>query len=157
MPVIRQSIIEDVHYLADRLRQADIDELSVHGLTPFQSLMSGYRCSDVCYSILNDENEVMAIFGTCTVPEIEECYASTIWLLASLEIEKHKMFFLRNSRKWLETLIEPYDIVFNAVDTRNELHISWIKWLGFNFTDDTEINGYTFKQFYLDVNFNEVT
>lgn len=157
MPTIRESIIEDAHILAANLRQADIDELEAQGVTPFESLISGFRCSDVCYTLLDDDNYPVAMFGTCTVPEITETYAATIWLLASPAIEKCKIFFLRNSKKWLEALIEPYDIVFNMVDARNELHIAWLEWLDFKFTDDIEVNGYTFKQFYLDINFNELT
>lgn len=156
MPYIEVSKIDDVDYIAKNLRQADLNELLAQGVSPQFSLIQGYRCSDRCYTLFNDNNVPMAIFGTAPVPELEEQNAATIWLLGTPEIENNKMYFLRKSKEWFDFLTEPFDIVFNVCDARNELHLSWLKWLGVKFTEDIEINGYKFKQFYLDINYNEV-
>lgn len=150
MPYIRKSILDDVACLARNLRQADIDELAALNLTPKQSLTQGYRCSDACYSMCMDDGSIVAMFGTFTIPELREENIATIWLLGSNKMNDIKIYFLRQSKKWLAKLISNYTMVCNAADSRNTLHINWLKWLGFKFTDDICMNGVIFKQFYLD-------
>ena len=57
-----------------------------------------------------------------------------IWLLGTDAITNDiPTAFLRHSKRFLPFLTEPYDMVCNIVDKRNEVHIKWIKWLGFSF------------------------
>ena len=48
-------------------------------------------------------------------------------------IEEMGISFLRVSRAWVDNLMERYDGVGNAVDARNEVHIKWLQWVGFEF------------------------
>jgi hypothetical protein len=55
----------------------------------------------------------------------------SVWLLGTPDINDHVTQFLRESRKRLDEVCQGYNIVGNFIDERNELHISWLRWLGF--------------------------
>jgi hypothetical protein len=56
-----------------------------------------------------------------------------IWLLASDDIHRIRFSFLRESRKVIDFLNQKYPKLWNYVDSRNQLHLRWLKWCGFIF------------------------
>ena len=122
----RVSIKSDIEYLAPRLRYEDKRELlTSSGNTPYQSLLNGFIASDVCFTITDQENIPVGMFGV--TPE------GAIWLLATPEIKRIRFSFLRESRKVVDFLNNQYPKLWNFVDCRNELHLRWLKWCGFKF------------------------
>ena len=85
---IRLTVLEDVEYLALRLRFEDKREiLSSTGLTPYEGLLFSYKNSTVSFTIVNSKNIPVSIFG---INQINNSL-STIWLMATdglKEIEK---------------------------------------------------------------------
>ena len=132
MPHVRLSLAADCESLAGQLRPADLKELQAHKVTPEVALRVGYEASTPCYTV-EHEGEAIAMFGvsplTVGVPE----GAGAVWLLGSDRIKDIRTRFLRESRKWLEEISKPYDLLANAVHDENELHIRWLKFLGFTF------------------------
>jgi hypothetical protein len=126
---IRRSFIEDVDWLAPRLRDADINEVKASmDWNPEQALIYGFYESSVCMSAVRN-NKPFVMFGVVEVePEV-----GAIWLLGSSMIETSWVFFLRKSKLWLDVLHKDYPLLFNYVDQRNEVHIRYLKWLGFTF------------------------
>lgn len=131
--IVRETNHEDVEFVAENMRKADLDELQAAGTpNPHESLLAGLKESKpCCYSGVAQGNPV-AICGV--VPIVDSPNFGSIWLLGTDHItDSVPISFLKKSREFFPTLVEPYDMVSNIVDKRNEVHVKWIKWLGFSF------------------------
>ena len=142
---IVETLLDDVYELAPKLRQDDINELQALGLTPSQSLLRGFVMSEECYSI-KKQNKIVAMFGVSS-SNMPKGWGS-IWFLGSDEMTKHPIFFVKEGRKWINKFLQKYDIIINAVDSRNISHINWITRVGLSLSNPIIINGYKFLQFY---------
>lgn len=144
MPSVRLSRYGDIGELQNSLRQADVEELTAHGVTPHHGLMTGYLMSRYCYSGLDDKGTVICMFGVGDGPgEL----MGTIWLLGSDTIPKVTLSFLRETKKYLRLFQEKYEILTNVVDCRNTVHCNWLKWCGFVAVRTVTINGFPFYEF----------
>lgn len=126
---IRLTNLEDIKYLAPRLRFADKREiLSAIGLTPYEGLYFSFKNSTACFTIYK-KNIPVAIFGVNQITD----KLSSIWFLASDGLKDIEIPFLRQCRELVNFLTNKHKMLFNFVDCRNELHIKWVKWCGFKF------------------------
>ena len=140
----RLTTLEDIKYLAPRLRQTDKEEiLAGIGATPYHALLIGYYNCVIVFTIVNPKNEPVGIFG------VTDCGDGTgaIWLLATDGLAKIQIAFLKECRKVVNVLNKKYKILWNYVDCRNQLHIKWLKWCGFQFINKTNY-GVLNKPFY---------
>jgi hypothetical protein len=129
--IVRDSSLSDVFILADNLRQEDIAEVwKSHHKTPGQALFDSFSNSVLCFTIEVNETPI-AMFGL--VPHAALSRVAIIWLLASPELEKVQRAFLRQSRYFIELLLDHYPLLFNYVDIHNAVSIKWLKWLGADF------------------------
>ena len=132
-------------YLSKCLREADLKEIKALGCrNSYQALMMGYLSSrPYCYTALRD-NMPVCMFGV--VPE-ENPKFGRIWFLGSDELTNKKidpmlLVFLRWSRDFFPTLVEPYTAVGNIVHSENDVHIKWLEWLGFKFIRNVQAGPY---------------
>ena len=66
-----------------------------------------------------------------------ELNTGVIWFLSSeVMFKKNRIQFIKNSKIWVEKLFRDYEILWNVVDSRNKIHIRWLKWMGFRFIAD---------------------
>lgn len=144
MPSVRVSCYKDVAELAPKLRTEDIQELAAVGQTPNSALITGVLASKYCYSGLNDAGDVICMFG---VVDQGDNHTGTIWLLGSPEIPKVSLYFLRETRKYLRLFQAEYALLSNLVDSRNEVHVQWLKWCGFKSLRTVQMNGVPFYEF----------
>lgn len=122
---------EHARWLGPRLREEDRREVAAaSGRDPTDVLLAGLG-GDVCLTGLSPEGEPMTMGGVYPDPEDE--WAGQIWLLASPVILRHQITFLRRSRELLGALDTRYRLLWNRVDARNEVHMKWIRWMGFTF------------------------
>jgi hypothetical protein len=71
------------------------------------------------------------------------------WFLCSETlIREHRIRFVRESKQWLETLSEGYNVLENYILAENVAHIRWIKSLGFSLTEYHEKYGLAQKPFW---------
>ena len=148
----RLTTLEDIKYLAPRLRQTDKEEiLAGIGKTPYHALLIGYYNCVIVFTIVNPKNEPVGIFG------VTDCGDGTgaIWLLATDGLAKIQIAFLKECRKVVNVLNKKYKILWNYVDCRNQLHIKWLKWCGFQFINKTNY-GVLNKPFYEFIKINNV-
>lgn len=149
---VRKSVGADIHVMASRLRSADLQEIqALRGSAPIATVLEdGYRFSEPCYTGTLDDKPVV-MFGVAPIFDRDYILkAGSIWLLGTDAIsEKIPIPFLRWSKEMLPIITKQYDVVFNVVDKRNEVHIKWIKWLGFSFIREVSIgiNGEPFYEF----------
>ena len=144
--------LDDIKYLAPRLRQVDKQEiLAGTGLIPYEALLIGFNKSAIVFTIFNPKNKPVGIFG------VVDCGNGIggIWLLATNDLPKIKLAFLKECREVIQFLNKKYKILWNYVDCRNELHIKWLKWCGFQFLRKTNY-GVLQKPFYEFMRINNV-
>jgi len=142
----RLATMEDVDYVAANLRQADRDELLANGWTnPYKALEQGWALSEPCY-VMIDRNDVP--FGLCgAVPDPDEAWKASVWMMATDGLEREPLGVARGSRKLVKEWSEKFSLLWNHVDTRNEVHLAWLKWLGFKFINKIEHNNHSFYEF----------
>jgi len=148
----RLSTLEDIKYLAPRLRHSDKQEiLASVGLTPYEAMMIGYLENVIVFTIVNSKDEPVAIFGISDVGN----NVGAIWLLATDKLKDIQYSFLRENKKVIDFLNTKYKILWNFVDCRNSLHIRWLKWCGFKFINKQNY-GVLNKPFYEFIRINNV-
>ena len=122
----RLTTLEDIKYLAPRLRYEDKREiLASIGTTPLDALTLSYYSSNLVFTIVNTKKEPVGIFGITV--------GGAIWLLATDKLKDIQYSFLKENKKVIDFLNTKYKILWNFVDCRNSLHIKWLKWCGFKF------------------------
>jgi len=127
----RRSVVPDVAAVSKDIRPEDAAEIrAASGMEPFAGLMTGYLHSDECWTICTaKDHKAIALFGLRMADEGQ----GVVWLLATNDLPKYGIRFLRESRGWIDRFHQKADLLFNAVDQRNTVHIRWLEWLGFKF------------------------
>lgn len=146
MPFMKIASIEDAKQLAPTLREEDVAECKAHSnIDGETALILGVKYSHLPIGIYLDDNKCIAIVGV--VPEKKNF--GRVWLLASEELKEVLSYrFIKNTKKVCELLNKSFPILYNYVDARNDLHIKWLKWVGFTFINKHEKFGYEQKPFY---------
>ena len=148
----RLTTLEDIKYLAPRLRQEDKQEiLAGSGLLPYEALHIGFKNAVIVFTIFNPKNKPVGIFGVDDVGN----GIGAIWLLATKDLAKIQIAFLKECREVIKFLNTKYKILWNFVDCRNQLHIKWLKWCGFKFIRRLN-RGVLQKPFYEIIRINNV-
>jgi hypothetical protein len=130
--IVRESTNEDVEFLKNRLRFEDIAEIwASHNHTPEKALRLSLEYSDPCLTI-EDNGKPVGMFGV--TPESMLGNKAVIWLLASDDIEKIKIRFLRNCKIFINSMLNQYPYLYNFIDERNKESIKWLKFLGASFS-----------------------
>ena len=143
---LRETDYDDVYFLAPRLRQADYNEcLAASGREPLGVLLDGLKYGDTTLTMIAPTGVPVGILG---VGKSSIKDAGSIWLSATDDIQKYQMTFLRHSKQVLRKLQQDYLVLHNYVDARNELHIKWLKWMGFTFINKHERWGFEQRPFY---------
>jgi len=144
---IRLALKGDGVSLAPRLREVDKIEIqAVSNDDPAKLLEDAIEANKYTYSIIFKDRPI-AILGLTPYND----NVSMIWLVGSNEIVDIQIPFLRNSLKWVKAFHELYPVLFNFVSVQNELHIKWLKWLGFEFgkiQPEFGLNKQPFIEFY---------
>lgn len=121
---------EHVKYLAEHMRQRDIDEVWASSRrTPEEAISLSMLGSRDTMSGLAD-GRVVCMFGVADHSFMGDSGAP--WLLATDEVNKHAKAFLRLNKVYIDYIKGEYRILRNYVDARNVEAIRWLEWLGFN-------------------------
>jgi ribosomal protein S18 acetylase RimI-like enzyme len=123
---------KDFPCLSRRMREADANEvMASSGHSPEEAIVYSFRVSEVCYVI--DFNYVpFLIFGLARHEGFEN--VGVPWMLATDEINDHRIAIAKLSRRWAEEFNRRYEYLVNYVDVRNELAKRWLEWCGFQET-----------------------
>ena len=137
MTTIRKAEIADADYLAPLLRPADLLEIEATlgpGADVREVLRVSVKYSDPCLVGL-DPKTGKPILVAGVVPDLEHNNpkVGTVWMLGTPEIESYPVKFTRWGRKVVGLFHEKYSLLHNFVDARNDVHIKWLRLLGFVF------------------------
>jgi hypothetical protein len=141
-PVVRVATREDVIFIAANLRNADVNELQTasFGMDPLETLFNGFYLSDPCLAGTAPDGNPAVLFGAVPTGRW-----GRVWLVATSAVEQWPITFLRHSRTWVHFLTLMYPVLYNIVDARNTLHLSWLRWAGFALSSTTfRVNNYPF-------------
>ena len=142
-PFHRATQLHDICELAPNLRSEDKREVETLGKTSEQALLSGYLFGKVCRSIINNYGQVVGMYGV--VPADNK--TGLVWMLGSDKLKKIKRPFLRESRTEVEGMNTLFPHLWNIIDSRNEMHLKWIKWCGFKIIGERMVNNVKFYEF----------
>jgi hypothetical protein len=141
---------KDAQYLADNMRQCDIDELkAVSDYTPIEAVLKSIRQSqnEFLYAVYADE-KLLCICG-CAENSLLSSEARP-WLLATNDMAKYNWYLTPTAKEGVRMMLLRWPKLANIVDIRNRISIRWLKSIGFEMTETLEIKpGYPVKRFEL--------
>jgi hypothetical protein len=142
-PHLRIATEDDCIYLSKNLREEDYQEIkAVTGLPALLSLLIGLKISSVPLVICDEQSKPVAMLGVVPTGLI-----GSIWMVGTKDLKRISLSFLRHSKKVCDVIKGKHQMLHNYVDSRNKLHINWLKWMGF--TIIKEINyGIENRKFY---------
>lgn len=149
---VRPASPAEASWFASHLREEDEREVTTAtGRTTQVVLLDSLRLSrGKCYTVRRTVDGKIAehpcaIFGVVDDPNTPG--AGIVWLLATPDVRHCAISLLREASVWITHWTTQYPSgLHNIVDTRNALHIRWLKLLGFRRVGPTlTINGQTFK------------
>ena len=144
-PYFRTTTQWDIAELALTMRQEDVQEVfHSSGGSPLGALVRGAEASCELFTIVK-EDRVVAIFGLVGTKGV----SGSPWMLGTEELPKCRSL-LRDCRKIVARYLRDYKYLTNACWSANDVHIEWIKWLGFTFNGEDIRNGETFLHFHKD-------
>lgn len=112
------------------LRPEDEAECRLGGMTGREALRFSMERSDYSYVFVNPKNNIpIAFFGWRN--DSACCASCKAWMLSTPELERCSVFFLRHSRRVLETLLADHYSVEVLVDHSYTKAVRWLEWLGF--------------------------
>tara|TARA_B100000029_G_scaffold482666_1_gene533021 strand:- start:207 stop:686 length:480 start_codon:yes stop_codon:yes gene_type:complete len=138
-----KSTLWDVTSLYPYLREEDKREVETLGLTSEMALCRAYLDSSVCRTIINGRGCPVAMFGVVPFGD----FSGIVWMLGNKLLLQMKTAFLKECREEVIKLNNIYPHLFNMIDSRNEVHIRWIKWCGFKIIGERIINNVKFYEF----------
>lgn len=131
--IIRSATEEDAEFISTRLRKADLIEMqSFHDECedPADVLKQGIHLSgEDCWTMTLKDGTPVAIFGVTFCNE----HFGAVWMMGTKRISEVHREFLRQCKNWLPTLHKKYPLLGNVVYAKNDIHIKWLKFMGFQF------------------------
>ncbi len=129
----------DTRYVADNLRQADIDEVvAAYGpiATPRGVIEASVVATPDPCTITSPcgSGEPVAIIGT-TPGTLLGGEPASPWMLGTEKIMNFPRPFVVGGRGYVRAMLERYDILANYVDVRNIVSVRWLKAIGFKLDD----------------------
>lgn len=128
--IVSRSLLGDVDELVKNLREEDLREIEdVSGRGAREAILSGVILGEPSLTMRDLSG---ALIGILSVLPIGTQVGAVAFSGTPL-IAHRKSAFLRGSRDILAHLDTQFDTLLNICDARNEVHHSWLKWLGFTF------------------------
>ncbi len=127
---------EHCRLLAEALDEPAADFIRLGwDVEPMEGLLKAYGASTLCWSAFLD-GRIVAMFGCAHgfMPGV-----GAPWLVTAPEIERVKLRFIRQSRPYVREMLGRYPILSAYVYRGNKPLIGWMRWMGFEFMDISEM------------------
>tara|TARA_X000001382_G_scaffold10860_1_gene7431 strand:- start:544 stop:1005 length:462 start_codon:yes stop_codon:yes gene_type:complete len=135
-----------IKLLSKDLRKADENEIVAKtGTTDIQkTLLTGFAMTNYCRSFFVD-GKIAGVYGV--VSSLDDKNIGSPFLLCTPKIKKIKIKFLRECKNRVEEMSDKFPVLFNYIDSRNKLHLTWLKWCGFKIINEKTFNDVLFYGF----------
>ena len=144
MAYLRKSKLSDLNYVCNNLRVMDkIEAYYQTGKQPEEALRLSYLYAQTNMAIADDYDNPIGLCGVIS----DGC----IWMVATDELfnnKKNRIQLIREGRKWVDSLLKSYNLLYNMVYAENISAIKWLKSLGFTFINYHAEYGKESKPFY---------
>lgn len=134
--VIHEPYPDDYRDIGNNLRKEDVREIAgLTGVPPILAVKLSIESAHWC-RVVSVDGKASMVFGVTKQPGCEDY--GCVWLLSTPDIHKIRYKFLRESKMWLSAMFNsgPFNRLNNIADTRNDLHMRWLKWMGAVFDGD---------------------
>ena len=144
MGYLRKSNLSDLHHVCISLRIADqVEAYYQTGYTASEAVRLTYLAADRNLAIAGDNDQPMGLCGVLK--------DGIIWMVATDELmskRSYRIQLIREGRKWVDSLLKTYEVLYNYVYAENTSAIKWLKALGFTFINLHPKYGHLNKPFY---------
>jgi len=119
---------DDMREIARMMRQEDRRELvGLVGPNVEEETLFCLETSEQAY-ICKCDGKPLAAFGVVRTSPFEN--AGIIWMLATEETKKHKIYVGKKTREGIRAFLHDWKYLYNYIDKDNYRTIAWLKWLG---------------------------
>lgn len=127
---IERAFSDHVKLIVNNLRESDVHEIRAMTPLPVQdALIAAIRGSRKAWAWVID-GEVVCIFGVAPLSMVTG--SGSPWMVATPDVYKHRLAFLRESRRWVRVMRSMFPLLWNCTAAGNKAGIEWLQWLGFN-------------------------
>ena len=144
MGYLRKANLKDLNHVCKNIREIDrLETLYQTGQEPSDCLRLTYLAGEQVLTIAGDNDQPMGLCGVVS----DGC----IWMICTDELftnKKYKIQLIRQGRKWVDSLLKSYNLLYNMVYAENISAIKWLKSLGFTFINYHAEYGKESKPFY---------
>ena len=144
MGYLRKANLSDLNYVCNHLRILDkIEAWYQTGQQPEEAVKLTYLAADRNLAIAGDNDQPMGLCGVLK--------DGIIWMVATDELmskRSYRIQLIREGRKWVDSLLKTYEVLYNYVYAENTSAIRWLKALGFTFINLHPKYGHLNKPFY---------
>ena len=136
-----------IKLLVKDLRPEDAEEIKAKsGSNDIEkTLLKGFTMTDYCRAFFVD-GEIEGIYGV--VGAVDDKSIGSPFLLCTTKIKKIKIKFLKECKDRVQEMQDKFPVLFNYIDSRNKLHLTWLKWCGFRIINEKTFNDVLFYGFY---------
>ena len=138
---------EGIQYIADNMRQDDIDEVwRCNQMTPHDALSESIKASEESYMIIIN-GEPVGVFGVVSPGMMN--IAGVPWMLGTEGVVQHVTVFIRRTSEVIDRMLVKYGQLYNYVDTKNKKSIRMLRLIGFKIEDPEPYGmmGHSFHKF----------
>lgn len=136
--IVTPSTLADARELEPLLRPEDRREVEdMSGKPAIRNLLVGVMAGSPSFTLRTHEGAMVGIVSAIPVGT----GGAVIGMVGTPEIEKVSTAFLRGSRDVLAMIDQYHGTLFNVCDARNEVHVRWLRWLGFHFIRKIDRHG----------------
>lgn len=141
---IKKAKRADALHVFENLRNEDFREVSTgipFGADLSAVLLAGWKASTVSYAITLD-GETVAVLGLMPTPS----GVNMVWMLCTPEIMRAPKTILGRCKDISAKWYRRYGALFCICDNRNDLHLRWLKLIGFYKQGELVKSGQPFTQ-----------
>lgn len=143
---VRAASKDDARRIAPLLRDKDVREITLaSGSTPEASLLAAFAVpGEIVFAETARGRSPILIGGVCpSHPRL----AATIWMVGTPLLERYALASVRESRQWIARWHRDHPLLWNHAMESNDLHVRWLRLLGFHFLRRLDRGGSTFLEF----------
>lgn len=143
---IREALIEDASTIAPLLREADKNEIAAStGSSPVDAMMYSIMGSKEAFVACLPDGTPVALFG---IGDDGVGYGVP-WMVGTDDMIRFSKSLVKDARKWVDKKTTEYPMLYNYVDSRNTVHINWLRRIGFTVSEIPEYFAVSDVPFYL--------
>ena len=126
---------DHIDSLTGRLREADKRELyDAFAMDADYGLRISFENSRMCWVGIEIKTGIpFCAFGVYAISSLST--EAEPWLLGTDAMGRLSISALRESKKYVQKMLKPFELLHNYVDCRNTVSINWLKWCGFTMED----------------------